>query len=276
MTQIENTSESWPRVIAGGLPLDLVDQARALQVVAHYASGNTTDVLALISANLDHIHHFCDDQSWLNRVPASLDRAASVQAAGSLNWMTLIDGVPLARTAHRMTGVAWPRLAGSDLIGPVLHLASQHGWSVGFLGGTDETHKALMESMRRRRPDVRVSGYWAPDRQELFDPASATRLADQIAAADTTILVVGLGKPRQEQWIENFGLQTDARVLLAFGAVVDFLAGKVARAPRWVADNGMEWAWRLSKEPRRLARRYLLQGPPAYLRLRRDSRSDRS
>ncbi len=83
------------------------------------------------------------------------------------------------------------------------------------------------------------------------------------------VLVVCLGKPRQEHWIEQYGPLTGAQVLLAFGAVVDFLSGRIRRAPRWVADHGFEWAWRLGLEPRRLARRYLVRGPVEYLALRR-------
>lgn len=265
------TNTPWPRVIAGGIPLDLVDKSEAMDVIAHYAHGRTAEQLALVSANLDHIHHFADDRSWLERSPATLCPDPPGGAADGLHWMTLIDGVPLARRAQRMTGVDWPRLAGSDLIDPVLDLAIEFGWRVGFLGGTPETHRTLRVVLADRRPALEVSGFWAPRREDLFEPGAAGRLADDIAAAETTILVVGLGKPRQEQWIEAFGVRTEARVLLAFGAVVDFLAGRVKRAPRWAADNGFEWAWRLAKEPRRLSRRYLVQGPPAFLKLQRNS-----
>lgn len=270
---ISNESVSWPRVVAGGLPLDLVDQAQALDVITHYAQGNASGALALVSSNLDHIHHFRSDGTWMERKPATLAQRKPNCNELPLDWMTLIDGFPVARTAQRITGIAWPRLAGSDLIDPVLNLAAKYGWSIGFLGGTATTHQALRASMATRYGDVAVSGYWAPNREELFDPIAASNLSAEIAASRTTILIVGLGKPRQEQWIAKYGLQTNARVLLAFGAVVDFLAGRVKRAPRWVADSGMEWAWRLSKEPRRLARRYLVQGPPAYVRLRRHSRN---
>lgn len=274
MTALEHertTSTPWPRAIAGGILVDLVDQSAAMDVIAHYAHGRTTEQLALVSANLDHIHHFADDPSWLERSPASLDPDPPDSAAEGLHWMSLIDGAPLARRASKMTGVSWPRLAGSDLIDPVLDLAIEFGWRVGFLGGTPETHRTLRAVLADRRPALQVSGFWAPRRKDLFEPGAAGKLADDIAAADTTILVVGLGKPRQEQWIEEFGVRTEARVLLAFGAVVDFLAGRVKRAPRWAADNGVEWAWRLAKEPRRLSRRYLVQGPQAFLKLQRNS-----
>ena len=94
-------------------------------------------------------------------------------------------------------------------------------------------------------------------------------VAAEVAAAGVDVLVVGLGKPRQELWIDRHGAATGARVLLAFGAAADFLAGSVRRAPKFMQDNGIEWLYRLGVEPRRLARRYLVQGPPALLALRR-------
>lgn len=155
MTQpLGNRSVNWPRVVTGGLPLDLVDRDQALEVITHYAKGNASGALALVSSNLDHIHQFRSDNTWLARSPATLSRREPNSDAFSLDWMTLIDGFPVARTAHRMTGIAWPRLAGSDLIDPVLDLAAKHRWTIGFLGGTTETHQALQTSMATDRKSV--------------------------------------------------------------------------------------------------------------------------
>lgn len=103
---------------------------------------------------------------------------------------------------------------------------------------------------------------------------ASCKLADEIRQAAPDVLVVGLGKPRQELWIAEYGHLTGAKVLLAFGAVVDFLAGHVRRAPLWASSHGLEWAWRLMLEPRRLARRYLVEGPEAYVKLRTASSRD--
>ena len=103
----------------------------------------------------------------------------------------------------------------------------------------------------------------------MFEPA----LAGTIRDAHTDLLVVGLGKPRQEEWMQRYAGASGARVLLGFGAAADFLAGKVSRAPGWLRRAGGEWLYRLYKEPRRLFRRYCLEGPPAMWRLRKDSHS---
>jgi exopolysaccharide biosynthesis WecB/TagA/CpsF family protein len=121
-------------------------------------------------------------------------------------------------------------------------------------------------------PSLKVNGYWAPSRADLLDPVRAQGLARGVRAAGVDLLVVGLGKPRQEAWIQRYALQSGARVLLAFGAATDFLAGTVARAPEWARNAGVEWLYRFTREPRRLARRYWVQGPPALWHLRTASR----
>ena len=243
----------------GGCPVDLVERNGALARIAGQLSNSSGRPLGVSSVNLDHVHHFGAGEVG----PGDLD--------DGIAWLNLIDGAPLAAQAERLTGRPWPRLAGSDLAGPILELAEARGATVGFLGGSAETHELLRAKLAAERPGLRVAGLWSPSRDAVADPELARALALEIAAAHVDVLVVCLGKPRQERWISQHGAVSGARVLLAFGAVVDFLAGRIDRAPKLLADHGLEWAWRLAREPRRLARRYLVQGPPAYRALRRNS-----
>ncbi len=245
----------------------------AVDLVSGRAAAGGAKPLAVVSVNLDHIKHFGTGGAL-----ADLGIGGGGSPAGarpgeksSVEWLSLLDGAPLVAQAKRMTGRVWPRLAGSDLIDPLLDQASTRGVRIGFLGGTEETHGLLKRKLSASRPDLVVAGWWAPARSELSDPQACRQLAAEISRAGVDLLVVGLGKPRQEEWISAYGALTGARVLLAFGAAVDFLAGRVSRAPRWVSGHGLEWAWRLAHEPRRLARRYLADGPPAYRRLRLNS-----
>jgi exopolysaccharide biosynthesis WecB/TagA/CpsF family protein len=272
-TDTHTAPGQWPRVLLAGLPTDLLDSAGALEIITSYASCELPAQLAVVSANLDHVHHFRGDTSWQSKPPAThpLRTQTTITPAPELHWLTLLDGAPLVHKAEQLTGEPWPRLSGSDLIHPLLELAADHGWRVGFLGGTSDCHRQLKAALAKDMPTLVISGCWAPERSILADADASAILAADVAATCTNILIVGLGKPRQENWIETYGTRTGAKVLLAFGAVVDFLAGRIQRAPRWAADNGMEWAWRLSLEPRRMARRYLVQGPPAYIHLQRES-----
>ncbi len=252
------------RVTLAGTTVDLMEQDEAVASVVEWARRPDGPPLGVVSANLDHVHHFGVGGRW----HGVMEHA---EACGEVRWLTLLDGAPLVTRASRLTGRSWPRLAGSDLVEPILSAAEAAGLTVGFLGGLPATQARLAELLGRSRPGLRVSGWWAPPREVLADRAASGRLADEVRASGTQILLVGMGKPRQELWIAQYGAATGVRVHLAFGAVVDFLAGRVPRAPRWVARHGMEWSYRLCLEPRRLGSRYLVDGPLAYARLRRAS-----
>src|SRR6478736_6819720 len=146
----------WPRMFIGAVAVDLVNRESALSLILDSLSAS--DPLAVASANLDHVHHFADDESWVGRPPAvSVD-----EPARGLRWLTLLDGVPLVRTANALSGRQWPKLSGSDLINPILECAAELGTRVGFLGGTVETHRRLREVLGERLPAIRIAGTWAP------------------------------------------------------------------------------------------------------------------
>ncbi|MGA8787919.1 MAG: WecB/TagA/CpsF family glycosyltransferase [Paenarthrobacter sp.] len=248
-------------VTLGGALVNLMDFERAVELVMDRAQHGGAKPLGVCSANLDHLRHFGSGSRWYG----TLDQPAPVE------WLTLLDGAPLVTEAARVTGQAWPRLAGSDVVEPLLDEAERRGLRVGFLGGSPQAQELIRKRFARERPGLTVAGWWAPERPVLADVNASRLLAADIAAAAVDLLVVGLGKPRQELWIAEYGPLSGAKVLLAFGAVVDFLAGRIRRAPVWVSAHGLEWAWRLMLEPRRLARRYLVDGPGAYLTLRTSS-----
>ena len=256
----------WPRMFVGNVAVDLVDRDYALSLILDSLSASTPPAVA--SANLDHIHHFADDESWIHRPPAV---SVSGPATG-LRWLTLLDGVPLVRSANALAGRRWPKLSGSDLINPILESTAVLGVRVGFLGGAVETHRQLRKLVGERLPAIRIAGIRAPTRSDVTNPAASERIAAEMRDADVDILVLGLSKPVQEEWIARFGPATGASVLLAFGAAIDFLAHRVWRAPEWVLEAKAEWVWRLMLEPRCLGWRYLIEMPPALLQLDRTAR----
>lgn len=220
-------------------------------VEAHVAAPGPRP-LAVGSVNIDHLHHFGKGRAALG---------------DDVDWLLVADGAPIARRGAMLAKHDWPRVTGADLLPAMIAQAADNGWSIGFVGGSPEMHRTLRPLLEKRHPQLRIAGLWAPARAELDDPAQSQRLVEAIRAAAPTVLVVGLGKPRQERWIDEAGPMTGAQVLLPFGAAADFLAGRVKRAPESWQRAGFEWLYRLLQEPRRLARRYLLQGPPALLRL---------
>lgn len=247
-------------VTLGGVVVDLMSREHAVTTVMERAAGDGGLPLCVVSANLDHVNHFGAGGRW-----------EQVLELAAVEWLTLVDGAPLASKGEALTGQVWPRLAGSDLIGEILDEAEVRGLSVGFLGGSQEAQRLVSSRFSVERPALRVAGWWAPPRETLTDQGACTRLCADIRATGADIVVVCLGKPRQELWIAEHGHLTGAKVLLAFGAVIDFLAGRVRRAPSQVSKIGLEWMWRLAIEPRRLAKRYIVEGPEAYVRLRNHS-----
>lgn len=248
----------------GGVRVDLVGPSEAMARILAGASRRRQMPLGVVSANLDHVFHFGRRGRWRGVLDPSSSR---------VEWLSLLDGQPLVAQANRITGRVWPRLAGSDLIADLLEAAQAQGVVVGFLGGRPDMHTRLRRRLRETWPRLVVGGYWSPDREVLVDRRRALALAHEVRESGTQMLFVGLGKPRQEVWIAEYARESGAGVLLAFGASADFVAGTARRAPRLVVASGLEWLWRLAREPKRLARRYLVEGPGAYLDLRRHSGS---
>lgn len=247
------------RVLLGGAAVDLVpDPVWLLDEVAGRLQAPARRRLNLASANIDHLHHFGSGGEQARDLFDGDDQH---------EWLVLLDGVPLIWRAEHLTGHPWPQLAGSTLLPDLLALAERTQAPVGLLGGTPAQHHRLGAVLPQRFPDLCIAGMWAPPREVIQDPAASRVLADQVRDSGCSLLVVGLGKPLQERWVADHGARTGARVTACFGAAADFLAGSATRCPAWVSRAGLEWSYRLAREPRRLARRYLLEGPPAVVSL---------
>ncbi|WP_253861821.1 WecB/TagA/CpsF family glycosyltransferase [Mycobacterium asiaticum] len=245
-------SEAPVRMVVSGSIVDRCETDEVLSIIGARLGAPSDRGLAVGSVNLDHLHHF---------------RTVGAGPTGLTEWLLLADGMPIAWRGQLLTAKPWPRVTGADLLPAVLALAETGGHRVGFFGGSNHTHQLLSEHLRQSYPALAVSGMWAPSSSDV--ESSSAALCSAIRAARTDILVVSLGKPRQEQWVDRHGHATGAQVFLPSGGAIDFLAGMTRRAPDWMQRSGLEWLYRLTHEPRRLARRYLMQGPIALLRAAR-------
>lgn len=173
---------------------------------------------------------------------------------GDLN---LADGYPVAAIGRRRGH----QHMHSRVYGPDLMLATMDtGRSVGLrhylYGGSEGVLHALQTALTARFPGVEIVGSESPPFREMSE-AERIGTRARIAAARPDVVWVGLGTPRQDVWVDA---ERDllGTTLVAIGAAFDFLAGAKRQAPKWVQDSGLEWAFRLGTEPRRLWRRYLV------------------
>jgi N-acetylglucosaminyldiphosphoundecaprenol N-acetyl-beta-D-mannosaminyltransferase len=190
--------------------------------------------------------------------------------------LSLADGMPLVWVSSAL-GCALPeRVAGSDLLMPVLQMAARRAWRVYLLGGAPGVAPAVAKLLTDDM-GIRVVG-WDDSRIGIdgTDPNGAS--IERAKAAKPDLIFVALGPPKQELWIHHALEAVSPAVSLGVGASLDFLVGKYRRAPAWMGRIGLEWLFRLLQEPRRLWRRYLVEGPrfaSIVLATRRLPESDR-
>jgi N-acetylglucosaminyldiphosphoundecaprenol N-acetyl-beta-D-mannosaminyltransferase len=174
------------------------------------------------------------------------------------------DGMPLAWALRALGEKRARRVCGTESTEAVLAAAEKAGVAVGFYGGSAATLEALAAAVRQRYPKLNVAFLESPPFRALTVEEDAAAV-ERIAASGARLLFVGLGCPRQERWIVAHLGRVPA-VMFAVGAAFDFIAGSKRRAPRWMSRSGLEWAYRLALEPRRLAGRYFKHNPRFAMR----------
>jgi N-acetylglucosaminyldiphosphoundecaprenol N-acetyl-beta-D-mannosaminyltransferase len=182
----------------------------------------------------------------------------------SAHW-TFIDGMSLIALG-KFYGYALEReqrVTLADWIHPLMETAAREGWRVFNLGSPEGVAERGAAVLRSLYPGLQIevsNGYFDARR----DSAENERVVQRINAYQPDLLMVGMGMPRQEFWTQENMERLNARVILASnGAAIDYIAGMVPTPPRWAGRLGLEWAFRLASEPRRLFGRYLLE--PWYL-----------
>jgi N-acetylglucosaminyldiphosphoundecaprenol N-acetyl-beta-D-mannosaminyltransferase len=210
-----------------------------------------------------------------------MESRRDLELAAVLNGATLNlpDGMPVV-WALNLLSEGRPlrdRVYGPTLMELACERAAASGNPIYLYGGHDDAAlRELKTALRRRSPALQIAGAWSPPHRELTDEEEG-KLASEIDESGAAIVWCGISTPRQEKWVARMRPLVEAPALVSVGAAFDFLAGRVSQAPSWMQRRGLEWAYRLSREPRRLGPRYLRSNPAfiaavakQYLRERRE------
>lgn len=224
-----------------GVPVSVVNMRSAIELLERWAADDTgrfvcvRDVASLVT--------IAEDPEI-----SPLHREAS---------MIVPDGMPLVYLGRRK-GLTVERVCGPDLFEEMMRRSPSNGLRHFFFGGKDGVAEKLAETMRARFPGVMIVGCATPPFRALT-PAEEQALHEEIRESRADIVWVGLSSPKQDVWMwRNF--RHLSQTLIGVGAAFDFHSGEVRRAPRWMQKSGLEWAYRITQEPKRLSRRYLKYG----------------
>jgi N-acetylglucosaminyldiphosphoundecaprenol N-acetyl-beta-D-mannosaminyltransferase len=178
-------------------------------------------------------------------------------------WLVMPDGAPIAWLQRRLGAATAERVGGPDLMPSVIDRGRRHGLRHFFVGSTPETLQALVTGLEACFPGVELVGAHSP---QFGTPAELAGAAEVAAAAAPNVVWLALGAPKQELWMHKHAMSLAPAVVIGVGAAFDFQAGAKARAPQWARRGGLEWAHRLTREPRRLTGRYVRTNSAFVLR----------
>lgn len=236
---------------SGGRPRVTLGRARIDDVTMDDAIARIEALIArrrpgyVVTPNVDHLVKLQDDAEF---------REVYARAA-----LVLADGMPLLWASRLLGTPLRAKVSGSDLFVSFAAVAARRGYRLFFMGGREGAAARAAEVLTARHPGLIVCGVDSPPVGFDRDPEANRRLVARIRAARPDVLFVGLGAPKQEKWIHRWHLEAQVPVSIGVGVSFEFVAGMVRRAPAWMQRAGLEWAWRLLMEPRRLWRRYLIE-----------------
>ena len=233
------------QLFIGTIPVDVLTFQGALDAIAGLVKRREGGFV--FTPNVDHVV-LAEDNEEL--------RTAYEDAS-----LRLADGMPILWASHLLGRPLPEKVSGSDLVIPLVERAAREGWRVYFLGGAPGVGDLAAHRLKERFPALEIAGVDSPkislDADDLESRAALARLK----AAKADLVLVALGCPKQELWIHRNAAAMQPAVALGVGASLDFIAGVVKRAPRWMQKVGLEWFYRLCQEPGRMWRRYLVRDP---------------
>ena len=234
-----STSKDTARAVrVARVPIHPVDLQAALARVDQFIAERVPHYN--IAINAAKVVEFHEDEA----LRKAIDDAHLLTADGqAVVWAARLFGRPLPA-----------RVAGADLMEALLPHAARHGYSVYLLGARDEIVRACVDKAQALYPSLRIAGY----RNGYFRRDDEADVVAAVRAAAPDILFLGFGTPAKEYFMHHHHRALGVPFVMGVGGTFDVFAGRVARAPRWMQRAGLEWAFRLGQEPRRMWKRYLV------------------
>jgi N-acetylglucosaminyldiphosphoundecaprenol N-acetyl-beta-D-mannosaminyltransferase len=223
-----------------GVPFDNVSMDEALAFFEEKINQDGFHQVA--TANVDFLMHAIRDPE-LQDILCSCD-------------LVVPDGMPILWAARMMGLQLKERVCGVDLVPRLAALAAERGYGMYLLGATDQSSRRAAEFLKQSFPTLRIVGRYSPPCASLAEMDHEAILS-RIERAKPDILLVAMGNPKQEKWLAMHRDRLRVPLCMGVGGSLDFLAGTISRAPRWMQHSGLEWLHRVCQEPSRLTRRYL-------------------
>ncbi len=198
----------------------------------------------VVTPNVDHI--------------VQLETNKELQAVYANASLILTDGKPLLWIAKWYGTPIKEKISGSDLFPLLCKMAAEKEYTMFFLGAAEGVAARAAENLMKRYKGLQIVGTYSPPYGFEKDQIEMNKIKTMIRNSNPHILIVGLGCPKQEKFIYYNRKELGVPISLGLGASFDFEAGNIKRAPKWMADHGLEWLFRITQDPKRMAKRYLV------------------
>ncbi|WP_095172694.1 MULTISPECIES: WecB/TagA/CpsF family glycosyltransferase [Blautia] len=222
--------------------IDNLTMDETLQVVDNLIKENKNAYV--VTPNVDHI--------------VQLETNKELQAVYANASLILTDGKPLIWISRWYGTPIKQKISGSDLFPLLCKMVAEKGYKMFFLGAAEGVAEQAAKNLSKRFKGLKVVGTYSPPLGFEKDEKEIAKVKQLIKDTNPHILIIGLGCPKQEKFMYYYSKELGVPISFGFGASLDFEAGNVRRAPKWMADNGLEWLFRITQDPKRMVKRYLI------------------
>lgn len=222
--------------------IDNLTMQEVLQAVDHLIQENKSAYV--VTPNVDHI--------------VQLETNKELQDAYANASLILTDGKPLLWIARWYGTPIKEKISGSDLFPLLCDMAAKKGYKMFFLGAKEGVSAKAAENLANRYKGLQVVGTYSPPFGFESNKEEMDKIKSMIKKLKPEILIVGLGCPKQEKFMYHYCKELGVPISFGLGASFDFEAGNIKRAPRWMSNHGLEWLFRIIQDPKRMAKRYLV------------------